>query len=316
MLVSMPPRSSVTPTEPGELTAPLPSISVSTPSAEARAGLEVSSGRTLRRHRGQGLVLTSPRACREEDRALMEGVALWPTAAGLMVLSFIGAVVSAIAGFGGGMLFLPFLAQVVGPERAVPILTVMLLLATPSRAFLNRREVRWRIVGWYALGSSLGAVLGAFVFLSLPVFWLLKAIGAFLILAVVSRHVPGGKLRIVDERAFAPIGAGGGFIGGVVGGMGPMVSPFFLAAGLTGPGFVGTVAACAVWMHVVKLFVYDRGGAVGTGTLTLGLALGLAMVFGTFAGTKVLGRLDAARFTLIVESLLVLIGIWFLVASR
>ncbi len=245
----------------------------------------------------------------------MEGIALWPTVVGLVGLSFLGAIVSAIAGFGGGMLFLPFLTAAVGPQRAVPILTVMMLLGTPSRAFVNRAHVRWRIVGWYALGSTLGAALGAAVFLSLPVFWLLKAIGGFLILAVVSRRMPGGKLRILDERVFVAVGAGGGFVGGVVGGMGPIVSPFFLAAGLTGRAFVGTVAACAVWMHVVKVVVYRHGGAVDAGTLTLGAALGVAMVLGTLAGTKVLRRLDAARFTLVVELLLVLIGLRFLLRA-
>lgn len=245
----------------------------------------------------------------------MGGVELFPTVVGLGALSFLAAIISAITGFGGGMMFLPFLTAAVGPSRAVPILTVMLLIATVSRAFVNRGHLKWRIVGWYALGTSFGAALGAFVFLSLPVFWLLKAIGAFLIAAVISRHVPGGTLHIADERVFAAVGVGGGFVGGVVGGMGPMVSPFFLAADLTGPAFVGTVAGCAVWMHLVKMVVYRKGGAVDAGTLTLGLVLGLGMLLGTLAGTKVLRRMDAARFTLIVELLLVFIGFWFLVRS-
>ena len=39
------------------------------------------------------------------------------------------------------------------------------------------------------------------------------------------------------------------------------------------------------------------------------------MVLGTIAGTMVLRRLDAARFTLIVELLMTLIGVWFLVGA-
>ena len=243
----------------------------------------------------------------------MNDVALWPTTVGLVALSFAGAVISAVTGFGGGMLFLPFLTAVVGADRAVPILTIMLLLSTPSRAWINLEYLKWRLVGWYAFGSTFGAALGAFVFLSLPVAWLLRTIGGFLILAVVSRHVPGVTLRISKAWVFAPLGVFGGFIGGVVGGMGPMVSPFFLAAGLTGAAFVGTVAACAVWMHVVKLVVYGRGGALDASILTLGVLLGVAMVLGTVLGTRVMRRLDAARFTSIVELALVLIGVWFLV---
>ncbi len=240
-------------------------------------------------------------------------VELWPTLAGLAGISFLGAVVSAITGFGGGMLFLPFLTAVVGPTRAVPILTVMMLLGTPSRAWLNRRELRWGIVRWYWLGASLGAGVGASVFLSLPVGLLTKVIGVFLILAAFWRHVPGKDLSIESERSFVLVGAGGGFVGGIVGGMGPMVSPFFLAAGLTGPAFVGTVAACAVWMHIVKLVVYGRGGALEPEALAMGGVLGVAMVLGTLAGTRVLRRLDAKRFRVLVEALLALIGVCFLV---
>lgn len=245
----------------------------------------------------------------------MNDIAEWPTVVGLVVLSFAGAVISAITGFGGGMLFLPFLTAVVGPDRAVPILTLMLLLSTPSRALINRKYLEWRLVGWYALGSTFGAALGALVFLSLSTSWLLRAIGGFLVLAVLSRHIPGAKLHISKAWVFAPLGAVGGFIGGVVGGMGPMVSPFFLAAGLTGAAFVGTVAACAIWMHVVKLLIYGNGGVLDANILALGLLLGFAMVLGTLAGTKVLRRLNPARFTALVELALVLMGVWFLVRS-
>lgn len=261
-------------------------------------------------------VLPSPDASCSGNRRLIDGLALWPTLGVLVALSFLAAGLSAVAGFGGGMLFLPLLTATVGPEHAVPVLTIMLLMATPSRTYMNRHHLRWRKIGWFALGSTLGAVVGAEVFLSLPVFWLRKAIGGFLILSVVAAHLPGRRLTIKGERVFAAVGVGGGFVGGVVGGVGPMVSPFFLAAGLTGPAFVGTLAACAIWMHIVKLFVYERGGALGLATLSLGAVLGLAMVLGTYAGTKLLRRLDARKFTILVEALLVLLGAWLLVAPK
>lgn len=243
----------------------------------------------------------------------MEDFSFWPTVFILASLSFSGAIISSIAGFGGGMLFLPFLAAVVGPDRAVPVITIMMLLGTPFRAFINRQYLRWPIISWYSIGTTFGAIIGALVFLSLPVFWLLKVIGGFLIVAMIFRHVPGGKLSIKKHQAFVPIGVCGGFVGAVVGGMGPFISPFFLAAGLTRGAFVGTVAACAVWMHIVKLFVYGEGGILDFTIVQLGIVLGLSMILGTVVGTKVLRRLNADRFALIVEILLVVIGVWFLI---
>lgn len=243
----------------------------------------------------------------------MQEISLWPIEIILITISFFGAILSAIAGFGGGMLLLPFLAAAVGPDRAVPIVTLLLLMGTPFRAYVNRQDLHWPIIRWYAAGTTLGAIIGALVFLSLSVYWLLKIIGAFLILAMAFRHLPGKKISINNHKVFLPLGVGGGFVGAVVGGMGPFMSPFFLAAGLTRAAFVGTVAACAVWMHIVKLIVYGDGGALDWEIVQIGVMLGLSMMLGTVVGTKVLRRLNAARFTQIVEILLILIGIWFLV---
>ena len=88
----------------------------------------------------------------------------------------------------------------------MPVLTVMLLLSTPSRAVINRADLQWGIIFWYALGATIGASLGAVVFLSLPACWLLKAIGVFLLLAAFSRYIPGGKFTITDHRMFAVVG--------------------------------------------------------------------------------------------------------------
>lgn len=67
---------------------------------------------------------------------MLEEIALLAAAsAAAGVLAF----VSAVAGFGGGVLLLPVLVALFGVQAAVPVLTAAQLASNGSRAWLNRR---------------------------------------------------------------------------------------------------------------------------------------------------------------------------------
>lgn len=76
------------------------------------------------------------------------------------VAAFALALLSAVAGFGGGVLLLPVFTALFGLRFAVPMLTLTQLSSNGSRVWLNRRELRWPLVGWFALGGVPLAVAG------------------------------------------------------------------------------------------------------------------------------------------------------------
>ena len=98
---------------------------------------------------------------------------------GTAAVAFLASTLSGIAGFGGAMIFLPVLVAVYGVRASVPILTVSVLLGNASRVYFNRRELDLRLVGLFSLGSLPFAVLGSFVYVVLPTFWIKKGIGIF-----------------------------------------------------------------------------------------------------------------------------------------
>src|SRR5690349_9496410 len=57
--------------------------------------------------------------------------------------AFTLAVVSAVAGFGGGVLLLPVFTALFGLRVAVPMLTLTQLSSNASRVWFNRRELQW-----------------------------------------------------------------------------------------------------------------------------------------------------------------------------
>jgi len=221
------------------------------------------------------------------------------------------ALLSAVAGFGGGVLLLPVFTALFGLRFAVPMLTVTQLSSNGSRVWLNRRELRWPLVGWFALGAVPFAVAGAVLLAHAPLSPLKRVLGVFLLGVVGWRRVnphPGKP----GDRAFAGIGAASGLGSALLGSVGPLTAPFFLAYGLTRAAYIGTEAAAALTMHLTKTAAYGAGDLLTGRVLLYGAALTPATLAGAWVGRKVLRRIGDRLFVLLVEAGLVVAGLLLL----
>jgi len=231
---------------------------------------------------------------------------------GTACVAFLASVLSGVAGFGGAMIFLPFLIMMYGVRASVPILTVSVLLGNASRVYFNRRELNLKLVAWFSSGALPLAAIGSFIYVGLPTFWIKKGIGIFLILSVILRQIHG-DFRLTQKWVFLPLGAVTGFLSALMGGVGPVSSPFFLAYGLTKEAFVGTEALCAVGMHLAKSITYNRLNVLNARELLVGLSFGLVMSLGSYVAKKILERISRRVFLILVEILLIGIGFYMLV---
>lgn len=230
----------------------------------------------------------------------------------LALVAFIAALLAAVTGFGGAAVLLPMLVFVFGVREAIPILTVAQLIGNASRVWFNRRELDWRVVGWFALGGVPMALLGGMLFAHAPLRPLTRALGAFLILIVVIRHMPRMKAYRTPLKGFALIGAASSFLSALLGSVGPLMAPFFLAYGLVKGAYIGTEALSTVVMHVAKLIAYRESSVLPMHAVLSGLALGPIMIAGSFAGKRVVDRLPERVFVLIIDATLVAAGVMFL----
>ena len=230
----------------------------------------------------------------------------------LGLVAFIAAMLAAVTGFGGAAVLLPMLVFVFGVREAVPILTVAQLIGNGSRVWFNRRELDWRVVGWFALGGVPMALVGGVLFAHAPLKALTRVLGAFLILIVVIRHMPKMKAFETPLRGFAIIGAASSFLSALLGSVGPLMAPFFLAYGLVKGAYIGTEALSTVVMHVAKLIAYRESAVLPVHAVVSGLALGPLMVAGSFAGKRVVDRIPERVFVLIIDATLLAAGAMFL----
>lgn len=232
----------------------------------------------------------------------------------LLTGAFVAGVVSAVAGFGGGILYLPLVVALVGPREAVPLVTFGLMFSNLTRVSIHWKSIVWPLATRYIIGAIPGAALGAIVFVKLPSDWITKGIGAFLIASVVFLLVQKENRPPLTRWAiFYPLGAMVGFFSNMLGVVGPMAVPFFLATGIRKQAFVGTMAIGALLMHVTGVTTWTAFNVISKATVAYGLLMGALMIVGTYAGNALLKRFSSKVFMYVVEALLVVIGVLFLV---
>ncbi|HEV8344238.1 MAG TPA: sulfite exporter TauE/SafE family protein [Candidatus Binatia bacterium] len=227
--------------------------------------------------------------------------------------AFLASTLAAVAGFGGAAVLLPILVLVFGVRDAIPILTVAQLIGNLSRVWFNRRELDLRVVGWFSLGGVPAALVGGFLFASAPLSFLTRLLGVFLITVVVYRHTGKGSTAQLPLRAFPILGAVFSFLSALLGSVGPIMIPFFLAYGLVKSALIGTEALATVVMHVTKLVAYGSTAILTATSIMVGLALGSVMILGSFVGKKILDLLPERIFIFLIEATLLIAGLGFLI---
>jgi uncharacterized protein len=218
-----------------------------------------------------------------------------------------------VTGFGGAAVLLPVLIIVFGVRDAIPVLTVAQLIGNGSRVWFNRGELNWQVVGWFAVGGVPFALLGGYLFATAPLTALTRLLGAFLLVVVLWRHLRPKQRKAFPVPVFAGIGAGASFLSALLGSVGPIMAPFFLAYGLVKGAYIGTEALSTVVMHVTKLVAY-RQSSILTGTdVVIGLALGPVMILGSYLGKRIVDRLPERVFVWAIEAVLIVAGVGFLI---
>ncbi|MFI7597262.1 sulfite exporter TauE/SafE family protein [Actinoplanes sp. NPDC049681] len=234
-----------------------------------------------------------------------------PTLAVASLAAFGLALLSAVAGFGGGVLLLPVFTALFGLRVAVPMLTLTQVSSNTFRVWLNRRDLHWRLIGWFALGAVPLAVAGGLLLAHAPLGPLKRLLGVFLIGVVIWRR-RNPRPRKPAERTFTAVGAASGLGSALLGSVGPLTAPFFLAYGLTRAAYIGTEAAGAVTLHLSKIAAYGAGDLLTRRVVLYGLALTPATLAGAWTGKKIVGRISDHVFVILVEIGLVAAGALFL----
>jgi uncharacterized membrane protein YfcA len=229
-------------------------------------------------------------------------------------LAFAAAVVGGIAGLGTAIAMIPVLTFAFGVREAIPIIAIAVTLNNLSRAWANRKHIDYRVALWFSIGAVPTSVLGGVAFATAPAGLIVRALGTFLLLLVVYRHLPIGKgMERHNVRLFGFVGLVQGFLSSVFGGAGPFGAHFFLAYGLYRNAFVGTVALATTSINIVKSSTYAAFALIDGESLAIALGIGGIMVVGAYIGGMLVSHVPDRVFVYIVEAIMIVSGLVLLV---
>jgi uncharacterized membrane protein YfcA len=233
----------------------------------------------------------------------------------VLLLGVIAGTLGGMIGFGSSIMLMPALVLMYGPREAVPVMAVAALLANASRVGIWWREINWPAFSAYSLTGIPAAALGAMTLLTIPQRGVEIAMGVFFLAVIPARRwLAAHDLRIrLWQLAIA--GAVVGYITGVVVSTGPINAPFFLALGLVKGAYIGTEAAGSLVLYLAKSIVFRSFGALPVDIIAKGLVIGSSLMVGSFIAKRLLLKMNAAQFNLLIEGLLLLSGLTMLGAA-
>lgn len=225
------------------------------------------------------------------------------------VVVFAAALVRGYSGFGLSAMVVTALSLVLEPAAVVPLVLLLEVAASIHLFRTVRRDVDWRLMGWFAAAAALAMPAGTWLLASLPAAPMRVAISAAVLsLALAIWAAPGVRIA-ANVRSMVPAGFLSGALNGAaaVGGL-PLVL-YFLGT--------GTAAAPARAMTIVYLMfagLYASGvaalhGLVTGRTLVL-FALLLAPLFaGNALGNRHFVRAGPESFRRLALGLLVVLSL-------
>jgi len=206
-------------------------------------------------------------------------------------LGIAAGMVTTIAGFGGGLLLVVMLAATLDPLTALALTSLALLVGNTHRVGMLKHAIETRVVAPYLAGALPGAIIGAAVAVSLPI-WLIHALIVGAVAFAFGRTL-GWFHYAPGRRALVPAGALVGVVTATSGGGGLLQGPTFLAYGLSGDAFVATMSTCAVFIHIGRIGGYAYGGLISGHLLVQAGLLAITIVAGNLLGRRISSRLPS-----------------------
>jgi uncharacterized membrane protein YfcA len=226
------------------------------------------------------------------------------TFAAVALLAAAAAVIGGVGGFGTGIILTAALVPLIGPKATVPVLAVAGILINAGRFWFYRKSVNLRAVAFVCAGALPALLAGTWIFAVLDA----RSLGIVLALFVLG-SIP--LRRILKQRALTlgPRGlvAGAGVFGlasGFASGTGVILISLLLGAGFGGTMVLATDALITIIIDVIRAGLYGRFDLLDARYATLGAAIGIVTVPGSWLAAFLVQRMGAHLHTLAIEALI------------
>jgi uncharacterized membrane protein YfcA len=227
-------------------------------------------------------------------------------------------VISGLAkgGFAGlGALAMPVMVLANAPVESAAVLLPILIVQDAVSVWAFRRTWDGRILAVMLPGMSAGVALGYLFSARVPSGAVLAVVGAVSVLFGLQRlwAERGGRVGLASSSpAWVGVlfGTASGFVSHVAHAGGPPFQMWVLPKKLPRDGLVGTTAVAFAYMNWIKVPAYAALGQFTPTNLWHALWLTPVALASTFAGVRLVRKVDPARFYRLIYALMIAVGAW------
>ncbi|MEI6181866.1 MAG: sulfite exporter TauE/SafE family protein [Polynucleobacter sp.] len=234
------------------------------------------------------------------------------------VLGFLGlgaGVLGGVIGFGTTIILMPALVYFYGPIQAIPVIALVATVANLSRILLWWSAINWKVCFVYSITAIPAVILGVNTLVTLNDRLVEITLGLFLILLIPIRRWMRKQNFYLKLWQMSLVGAGIGYLTGIVATTGAINTPFFLAFGLSKGAFLGTEAASTLSILFTKGITFHQLGFLNTTAIIQGLLIGSCVLLGSVFSKKIVLALPEKKFLLLMELVMLISGSSILVMS-
>jgi len=234
------------------------------------------------------------------------------------VLGFLGlgaGVLGGVIGFGTTIILMPALVYFYGPIQAIPVIALVATVANLSRIFLWWSVINWKVCFVYSITAIPAVILGVNTLVTLNDRLVEITLGLFLILLIPIRRWMRKQNFYLKLWQMSLVGAGIGYLTGIVATTGAINTPFFLAFGLSKGAFLGTEAASTLSILFTKGITFHQLGFLNTTAIIQGLLIGSCVLLGSIFSKRIVLALPEKKFLLLMELVMLISGVSILAMS-
>jgi uncharacterized membrane protein YfcA len=229
-----------------------------------------------------------------------------------LLVSIVGGVTAAIAGFGIGSILTPILGTRYSIADAILAVSIPHALATGLRCWRLRHSVRKDLLSGFGIASAAGGLAGAFLLLRFQSFAAL-VLAILLIATGISGLTRWNQHFEPGRAASTMLGALSGLFGGMAGNQGGLRAAALMTYSLTPAEFVATSTAVGLMVDAGRLPVYLAKSDTRMLALAVPIVIAtIGVIIGTLMGERVLFRLSRDRFRQVVSVMVLALGAWLL----
>ena len=223
----------------------------------------------------------------------------------LTVLSFFTALMTSIAGAGGGTVLLAAMLQFMNPAEAIPVHGVIQFTSNITRTWLLRKFVNWKIILKFSLLLPFGIFVGLKIFQNVESDDIKILIGFFILLVIgIQNFKIISKLKI-STNVYLIIGFLTGILNILVGVIAPLLAVILKQSITEKKSIVGTLGYFGLIGNLIKIIGFSFIGFSFFEYLDTFLMILPATLIGSRIGQYLLNKISNRFFTFIFQLILV-----------